>query len=289
MADFETGNDLRQWRGQGLFFLAGAARSGTTFLGRLLGSHPAIGYWEEPRLLELVGRLRQPFAELIAHMAVDARLQTIDADRKGHLRQQFGAHLGIGRQEARQASLSHLRGILYRLVADFSRLAGKPNVLDKTPRALRLFRFGGQLVPEARFIHIVRDPRDVICSQRAWVDRTGKHVLPESKRQDVSTLAQRWATKVGFGLALEDYGSALHLMRLKYESLVGDPRPVLTELLGFLGLGWSPEIDSFLDRGMGDGLDTKSVGRWGQELSGPDLEIVLRQTGDLFERLGYTK
>jgi len=82
-----------------------------------------------------------------------------------------------------------------------------------------------ELFPGARFIHIVRDGRDVALSQRqiSWCSSNSFR------------LAEDWAHKttlchkVGRVLGPDQY------LELRYEELVRDPEPVLRQVCDFLG------------------------------------------------------
>lgn len=92
---------------------------------------------------------------------------------------------------------------------------------DKTPRYLNDIRLLSQLLPAARFVHIVRDPRDVCVSVRsAW-------------RKSIHRAAARWSRDVerahGIGVGLED-----RYMEIHYEQLLEEPIPALTSVCDFL-------------------------------------------------------
>jgi hypothetical protein len=95
---------------------------------------------------------------------------------------------------------------------------------DKTPVYMGEVALLAALFPHARFIHIVRDPRDcVLSTEEAW----GNAPL---------RTAQQWADRTracrGAGLAL----GADRFVELRYEDLVADVPAQLARLFGFLGV-----------------------------------------------------
>jgi hypothetical protein len=305
-----------RWKGAGLVFLGGHPRSGTTFLGRLLGHHPGVAYWEEPGLLWRHKRFARHLEELGLeqlghHLLVDARVAregaTILAAREGPpLKEQFGEQYVPG-GERQNAALEVTRRILGGLVSEFRDIAGKPFVLDKTPADITHFRFGLRLLPDARFIHVVRDPRDVACSALSWFAQKGLRPpwlpvpttvrrIPGGARlwarhgwrtEIVVNVARQWGDYVAEAIRLEAQAPPTRLYKLRYERLMEDPDGEISRLLRFLDLQWTPEIDEFLARGNSGGLDPSSVGRWRRDLSWIRRMLIERIAGSLMRDLGY--
>jgi hypothetical protein len=116
-------------------FIVGCGRSGTTLIGELLAAHPDVAYLNEPRklwgvdprtrvLLEGPGRLVLTATDLIPEFAEAQRRQMVEAVDA----------------------------------------AGRRRLVEKTP--VNSFRIGylDALCPDARFVHIIRDGRDVAAS-----------------------------------------------------------------------------------------------------------------------------
>lgn len=130
---------------------------------------------------------------------------------------------------------------------------------EKTPKNILFIpRILDYLGSGARFIHIVRDGRDVVTSRRS-VEPDKLHVTPA-----------RWIKDVEAGKSYDDH-SQVHV--IKYEDLMRNCREVLINLCGFLELEYSEKlmdypvsVNMIPYRGMKSlqlrPFDTHSIGRW---------------------------
>jgi hypothetical protein len=118
--------------------VVGAPRSGTTVLGGMLSRHLALAYLQEPRLIWRYGN-----------------------DGKSDV---------LRRSDARPEVVAHIR----REFAKQVREAGRERLLEKTPsNALRL-EFVDAILPDCRFVHILRDGvQSVLSIRRFWQKHAG--------------------------------------------------------------------------------------------------------------------
>jgi hypothetical protein len=214
-----------------VFFVGGAAKSGTTWLQFLLNAHPEISCTGEGhfanKLLPLVART------LKAH---NATLQSKSESIFDGMNEQ---------------PLLTNRHALYLATAAICLLLCPPDkvsttrvVGDKTPDNVRHFRLLATLFPQAKFIHIVRDARD--CAVSAWYHNL--RISPEPfARQFTSfeaftgTFAKAWVTNVSLGakFASEHPESCL---TIRYEDLSRDPLALLEQVCVFLGASTDPTL-----------------------------------------------
>ena len=89
---------------------------------------------------------------------------------------------------------------------------GKPRWGDKTPDYVRKMKKIQNTLPEARFIHVIRDGRDAGLSQNARIAKRGKDPMPGRE------LARRWRKRIVKSRIdaeeLEDY------LEVRYEDLI---------------------------------------------------------------------
>ena len=100
---------------------------------------------------------------------------------------------------------------------------------DKTPRYIAHIGLMRSLYPNARFIHIIRDPRDYVLSVRkAW----GKSMyLAAHNWNETVSRARAAASELG-----RDY------TELFYESLLADPENEIRRLCEFVGCAFDPRM-----------------------------------------------
>jgi hypothetical protein len=103
---------------------------------------------------------------------------------------------------------------------------------DKSPTYTRHVAKIARTFPEARFVHIVRDVRDVAASSwRAW----GSNPYRTS---------QRWADAVLLPSS-DARGADIALMELRYEDLLTNPSMEIAKICEFIGITYSDEMLAF--------------------------------------------
>lgn len=109
---------------------------------------------------------------------------------------------------------------------------GKPRWGDKTPIYVRSLPLLGRLFPEARFVHLVRDGRDVALSYLSvpWGPGT------------IWQAAHKWRRDVTAGRAAGAVLGPGRYLEVRYEQLVREPRPVLERVCAFAGLSFHEEM-----------------------------------------------
>ena len=146
-----------------------------------------------------------------------------------------------------------------------------------------------ELYPGAKFIHLIRDGRDVAIS---WIDLNYAryYELPEFKW---TTVMQTRKTYVN--------GPYWHqILEVKYEELVADPEGTTRRICAFLGedfepamLDWHertvlvPERERSIHPKLGQPISSDAIGRWKTELSAIEcfaMEACLHRN---LRQLGY--
>jgi len=153
-------------------------------------------------------------------------------------------------------------------------------------------------IPDALFIHIIRDGRAVALSLSTM--QGFKPLFWERKAKGLAPTALYWEWMVRTG---QQYGSQLpsDYIEVRYEELVSEPRTVLKKLGEFLdhdldydriqnkGLGRLRQSNSSFqdekDRGEKDQLCP--VNRWRDRLCNHELAAVEAMVGEYLEELGY--
>jgi len=265
-----------------ILFIVGMPRSGTKLLRDLLNRHPDVAIFPNeshffprmPALIEKHGdpRRRECFAKLYAELEGTRFMRRIRAAGIAIDRDDWFARVRGG----------GAREVLEALFECYAAMTGRRIVGDKTPEYLTEVPVLSGFFPHAKFVHIVRDPRDYVVSMRkAW----GKS-LPRA--------AQRWKTSIR-RLREDVLRSDVAFTELRYEDLVASPREVLGGLCAFIGVAFDEAMLS-LDRPSENLGDTRGVtsivasnfGKWRRELRDDEVRRVERIAGALMAELGYS-
>lgn len=298
-SDREVGRVLASYGLHGRFedcapiFVVGAPRSGTSLLARMLDAHPAIALADELCFFDIVLAARRDLPELDTAESLE-RLRTL-LPQMDHVRYWADGEALI------EAALERLRadarpswaGFYRHLMEARAARKGVRRFGEKTPWNVRHLAVLEALFPNARFVHIVRDPRAVVASKRK---------LPRTSR-DVLTNAIKWAIDVG-AAARYLAGSperAARLLEVRYEDLVRSPELVLSRIAEFIGEPFDPAMLAFAERGTVGFKDQPyregvlqplfdtSLEAWRQDLSPAQIWLVERLCAAGMARHGYAR
>jgi hypothetical protein len=276
-------------------FLVGCARSGTTLLERIVDAHPQIAitpelHWITDRFkdggwMASEGRVT---AELAAALAEQKRFRQLAFSR-----QEFEGLLGDGRPVA-------YRTFLNRLFALYREKKGKLLVGNKTPAFVQWVAVLHALWPEARFVHLIRDGRDVCLSVLNW-DHAHKSAGRYSTwiEDPVVTTALWWERKVRLGRRGGQRLKTGLYYEMRYEDLVSLPDEECSRLCDFLGVPYDEAMLRFHEgrTRAKPGLDAKNawlpitpgLRNWRTQMSPEDVERFEAAAGELLDDLGYPR
>jgi hypothetical protein len=220
--------------------VVGAARSGTTLLRVMLDSHPELAIPPETGFI--------PSLAALAARGDELRRQFVDTVVRYPNWNYFGFSaddLDRGLRQVRPFTLSDGIRCFYRMYAE--RL-GKLRWGDKTPPYCEHLITLERLLPEARFIHMIRDGRDVALSLRGlWF----------SPGDDMTTLARYWVQSVS--AAREQGEHCRRYLEVRYEDLIMNAPQVLQRICDFIDLPYDPMMLRYHERAQGylDDLQTR--------------------------------
>jgi sulfotransferase family protein len=273
----------------GLFFIVGTGRCGSTLLQAMLTCHPNLYI---PPELRYFGR-HEPgvrFTDPLRDEDVEAYLALFRRDV-------WWEDMGLDAQalgEAVRGGLRTSRDIYLWILGHVAARRGntKRRCGEKTPYYVLLTEHIGRLFPGARFIHLYRDPRDVAASylEQYWVQggtalRVANYVLHVFRRVDQA------ARHLG----------PERFCAVKYEELVEHPERELRRVCDFLGEDYDPAMLQFTKREEVGYLEVEEgwkgntrqeltrarVGRYREKLTPRQVWTVERRLQEMLPRLGY--
>ena len=109
-------------------------------------------------------------------------------------------------------------------------------IVEKTPGHVLRAREILRVYPAASFVHVIRDPRDVVCSLRSAGRSWGSHWAPTN----VALGARYWQRRVEAGREIGRLTPRYHEVR--YEGLLQDAAAVLAGVCEFAGLAADPQF-----------------------------------------------
>jgi hypothetical protein len=210
-------------------FVVGAPRSGTTLLRLMLDAHPDLAIPPETYFVPKAAKQWRRI-ERLRNRSANPRERFYEAVT-GHTRwPDFHMDADVFRrrlEEERPQEVGEAVRIFYRLYAE---RAGKPRWGDKTPFYVRRMAIIQEILPEARFIHIIRDGRDLTLSIKGlWF---GPNSIDEA--------AEFWISRIEEGR--EQAPSLAHYMELRYEDLLEQPEIELRRICEFVDLPFEEQM-----------------------------------------------
>lgn len=276
-------------------FIVGCPRSGTTLLQRVVDAHPEIAVTQEthwiPRFFDKrwgVTREGWVTTEVIPRLVEHPGFAALDISREALV------WLVGSRHPLTYSSF------VSRIFDLYGEARGKHRVGDKTPGYVRRMKTLHALWPRARFVHLIRDGRDVYLSM---ADRPLEHfkrgVFDSWAEYPAATAALWWELNVRRG---RETGKALGpelYYELRYESLTASPREECAKLCGFLGVPYSDAMLRFHEGRIGTPPEaggkpawqpiTSGLRDWRSQMLPSVVERFEAAAGELLGELGYAR
>src|ERR671912_2622983 len=277
-------------------FIVGCARSGTTLVHRIVDAHPQIAvtpemHWISHYVNYFKNQNRLVTPELVSELTGHKRFAQFEIPRE-----EFEGLLGSGEALPYPTFLRRVFGL-------YGKINNKPLVGNKTPAYVRSIPTFHALWPEAKFVHIIRDGRDVCLSVLNWkkAERTaGRYASWEE--DPVATTALWWERKVRTAReAGARLGSSLYY-EVRYESLISRPEQECQRLCKFLDVPYNDAMIRFAEGKARTELPnarktpkkawlpiTSGMRNWRTEMPVKDVERFEAAAGNLLQELGYER
>jgi hypothetical protein len=263
--------------------IVGSGRCGTTLMRSMLNAHPEVAVPPELpwyRFGQRWGRAwhtRAGFDPTIPALVLETRTPWLD--RSGLSVTEIQDHMDTVRP-------TNWPDYVRALLALYARRQGKARYGDKTPNSVRTLPGLAEMFPEARFLHLIRDARDVA---RSYLDAS----FGPSSAVDA---ALAWRRDVGGGRAAGRILGPARYREITYEALVDRPEEVLRDVCAFFDLQFHPAMLEYhrapplIDRREHANLTlppTPGLGRQRTPLTGLDNARVEVLCGRLLTDCGY--
>ncbi len=278
-------------------FVVGCARSGTTMLQTMLDNHS-----------ELVVANDSHFIGKFACADGDAPL-TPELVRRIEDYRRY-RRLGLPDHAVERAARSAKTFVEFvcALYDALAALHGKPLAGEKTPSYVHQVALLHRLFPQTRFVHIVRDGRDVALSVLDWAVKEKRARYSRSPRrgparrllwdeEPIAAIALWWRRQASMG---RREGAPLGPKRyheIRYEDLIDAPERCLASVALFLDLPYEPSMvtghvgTARAKSGRLTGSPwlppTSGLRDWRGQMSARDVELFEALAGDVLADYGY--
>lgn len=207
-----------------VFFLVGCSRSGTTWLQSLLAAHPEVGSFPESQFFHYLlpsQYERRRYALGLISGRLRPRLKTFFDE--------------IGRPELLDCLpqlifIQHYTRSFIKILKSLAAEQEKTVLLEKTPDHIYYLESIEKFVPEAKFIHLIRNGSDVVAS---LYEATHRYPQPWGGVRDIDVCINDWMRAIQ---ASHKYVENPNHMMVRYEKLVANPPEILKKLCKFMGI-----------------------------------------------------
>ncbi|SES71639.1 Glycosyltransferase involved in cell wall bisynthesis [Salinibacillus kushneri] len=254
-------------------FIGGAGRSGTTLLRVMLNAHPNLCSGPEFKMLQQIANL---YNQMIS----------IKDIRKAY---------GLDIEDINTSFNNFISSFFEK----FKMESNANRIVEKTPHNVLIMKELVKIFPDAKFIHVVRDGRDVASSlvTMDWYDFQGN---PLPYVQNIRNATDYW--KQVLTKSIQDSRDPIlkgKVMFIKYEDLITEPKKIIKDVLVFLDETWSDQVLNYVnvDRGyepnesstnqVSKQIYTKSKKRWQIDFTQKDKKVFKEIGGQLLVDLGY--
>ena len=263
-------------------FIIGAPKSGTTWLQIMLGAHPQVCTTVE---LTIFNRYTAPWIRAWENEAANIK--------EGRWHQ--GLPFLWTEKEFYEYLKKFVHGVYERVI---EKNPNATHILDKQPNYSAHIEEIDRLVPDAKYIHLVRDGRDVAVSMVAAQKNIGygSGTIPES--------AQNWLHHVRMARQAAKFSN--RYLEVRYEDLLTDGAATLKTIFDFCGLpASSAEVATIIENHQFSKMKSKRQhadrhvqtsshfyrkgvsGSWQEELAPLQRYAIDRIAGGLIRELGY--
>ena len=291
-----------------MIFVVGNSRSGTTMMGRILGKHPSVYTFGE---LHFFGQLcAPPFSSEARKEEIEKVASQLYCIQQEGYRTHGNPHRFLNEARTFLEGLTTYPETQAALFEAFlchgTTENGGTIPCDQTPRNVFYIADILELYPKARIINMIRDPRDVLLSQkRKWKrrflggsDMPIKETLRDWMNYHPITISHIWRTAV---TAAEQFLQHERVTSIYFEELLAQPEATVKRLCDFVGITYTyemlqiPQVGSSVagDQPQELGINPHRAHSWHSETTGGELssgEIYLNQriTAALMKKHNYS-
>ncbi|WP_299114843.1 sulfotransferase [uncultured Winogradskyella sp.] len=265
------------------FFIVGVQRSGTTLLRLLLNSHSEIAVPEEASFLKPLLKkkwIKDPICgekleKMVNYLRKNEQFKLWNFDREPLL------------QEIENKSQVTIKEVMEIMYSSYASHESKSIWGDKSLFFSKM-ELIFQMFPKAKFIHIVRDGRDVFNSWRKM----------DQSMSNPSVMALDWGLKTYLVEKSMQNIPKENLLLIRYEDLLNNPKQTLESICKFINVGFEDKMlrfhqtsNKYIGKHHSDlifkAIDNSNIKKWERLLTSKEKRIYQIISGRYLKKYGY--
>jgi hypothetical protein len=269
-------------------FIIGTERSGSNLLRLLLHAHSRIAVPHPPHLVRYFAPLMPSYGDLRSDRAFSRFTRDVVQLVETHI---HPWEVRIDVEALRRTARRDLLGVYVALYQQYLDTVGKARWACKSTFMIDWARPLLDRIPDAQFLLLVRDPRDVAASSKKAVFSTFHPYRT----------ALLWREQQEKGLELLQTLPARSIHLLRYEDLVREPEPAVRSLCAFLEEDFEPAMLRHFEgeearrtaalaeawANTSQPVNVASVGRFDKDMTPREVQLVESVAAGTMARLGY--
>lgn len=268
-------------------FVLGSQRSGTTMLRLMLNSHPKLAIPHESAFITIYFRRLADYGDL----ASKANARRLLEDVARHPLVQRG-RLVADPEAVLARPIASYSDFVDAVFRSYAEAQGKVRWGDKTPFYTPDIDVIRRIFPNAKIIHLVRDGRDVVLSQKSIEWMSGNLPKLVLDWQWKATIAHKVGAVMG-----SDF------LEVRYEDLVCHPEEMLRRICAFIGEDYAPSMLDYAQsakavvpseslkwhRNSVQPPDPMQLHKWKKQLSKAERIVFEQLAGETLDLFGYER
>lgn len=229
-------------------FVVGNSRSGTTLMGTILGRHASVFRFEELHFFEELWSATGSEVTCSPEEAATLAAKLFDVQRNGYLtRGDWQDFLTESQALIKDIPPPLSPAAVFAAFLSYeTKLQQKSRGCDQTPQNILYIAEILEHYPQASIVHMIRDPRAILLSQK---NRWRRPFLSDSipKKEAVRywlnyhpiTMSQLWKANVR---TADQFLDDDRVYTLRYEDLLTAPEEEVEKVCNFAGISFSPDM-----------------------------------------------
>ncbi len=277
------------------YYILGNPRSGTSMFRLILNAHPSVvappecGFlqWLHPQFRKTDFSSSDNRRQFALAVLASKKMETWDLDESSLM------------QAFESVDTPDFQSLSEEVYKEYGRQKGvrTPSALvDKNNYYIDYLQEIKDAMPAAKYIHLVRDVRDVICSYLELKSKDYDSPYAPQLSTDIREIARDWHEKNESVLSFLGEMSFVHL---RYEDVVRNTKEAMEPLMEFMGLTYHPQMSEYYKLNdepkatLGwktrtlEPVDPSRIGRYKEILTAQQLEIIEGEAGKSLNYFGY--